>query len=215
MKRPIWTCNLWTSSTKFIGSFHDRAVGHSTQVLNEIPMGLNACEVIRSHRLMRSTDHLIPRHEHTLFAYLGHLRSKRFSGSLEFEMPNMIWYEVKLWDGQKCLRKTEKNKNEQKMDWFWFSVIKIPEWLIERAQISKNEINYVSTEAEAAISRNVGVPIFGKELREHHLFKSSRIFLNWKGIISVVIEISPISERMRWNSLDAGYRRWRGSEWPS
>ena len=64
------------------------------------------------------------------------------------------------------------------MNRFLFSFIKILEWLIERAQISKNEINYVSTEAEAAISRNVRVTIFGKELGEHHLFKSFRIFLN-------------------------------------
>ena len=61
-----------------------------------------------------------------------------FSGSLEYEMPNMIWYESKLWDGHKCLKMAEINENEQKMNQFLFAFVKILKWLKEGAHISKN-----------------------------------------------------------------------------
>ena len=66
------------------------------------------------------------------------VRDPIFSGSLKYEMPNIIWYELTLWDGQKCLKKAEMNENEQKMSRFLFAFVKILEWLTERAHISKN-----------------------------------------------------------------------------
>ena len=51
------------------------AVWHLVWVLHEVPMGLNARQVTRSHHLMRSSDHLLAHHEHMPSArYLSHLR---------------------------------------------------------------------------------------------------------------------------------------------
>ena len=61
-----------------------------------------------------------------------------------------------LLDGHKCLKKTEKNKNEIRS---LYGFVKIIEWLIERANISKNWICYVIN--EGAVSRNAGVTTFG------------------------------------------------------
>ena len=62
------------------------AVWHLVWVLNEVPMGLNACQVIRSHHSMTLSDHLIAHHEH-MPSYLSHLR-KSSSHSLRV---NRIW----------------------------------------------------------------------------------------------------------------------------
>ena len=51
------------------------------------------------------------------------------------------------------------NENEQKMNRFLFAFVKILEWLIDGAHISKNQIHYIVN--EAAISCNVGVTTFG------------------------------------------------------
>ena len=65
---PKLLSNLCTSLAQLIGLSCDTAVGQSIQALNEVPMGWSACQVIRSHCLMRSSDHLIPRNERTLNA---------------------------------------------------------------------------------------------------------------------------------------------------
>ena len=53
-------------------------------------------------------------------------------------MPNMIWYESKLLEGQKCLENTEKDKNEQKVNRILFDFTKILEWLMEGTHESTN-----------------------------------------------------------------------------
>ena len=47
------------SLAKLIESVCDKTVWNLVWALNEVPMRLNTCQVIRSHCLMRSSDHLI------------------------------------------------------------------------------------------------------------------------------------------------------------
>ena len=53
----------------------------------------------------------------------------------------------------------EMNENEQKINQFLFTFIKILEWLTEGAHDTKNKIHYIID--EAAMSCNVGVTTFG------------------------------------------------------
>ena len=74
MKRPIRTGAI--EQLLDLISLTDRVVMHGYKVvghviwpaLNEVPMGLCACQAILFDRLMRSSDHLIPRHERMLSA---------------------------------------------------------------------------------------------------------------------------------------------------
>ena len=60
-----------------------------------------------------------------------------FSGSIEFEMQNMMWYELKVAIGQKLPKKTEMNKNEQKMNKFLCYFGKFLEWLMKGRHFRK------------------------------------------------------------------------------
>ena len=107
---------------KLIGSLHYMPGGHSTQALNNFPWGWT-----RSHYLMRSD----PTSWTCSFCLISPLFEKLeipfFSGSLECEMPNIIRYELKFADDQKCPKKAAKNKNEPT---FIIAFDEILEWLI-------------------------------------------------------------------------------------
>ena len=84
-------------------------------------------------------------------------RALIFSGSIEYEMPNMMWYELKVTIGQKLPKKTEMNKNEQKMNKFLCHFGKILEWLMKGSHFRK--IHCLND--KATISLNVWVTTFG------------------------------------------------------
>ena len=109
--------DLWISLAKVIGSLRDMAVGHLITVLNEVPMGLNACQVIRSHHLIRSSDHLILSWTYNMFTawYRGVDRIWDTKHEVLWSMPEVY---------QKCHNKLERVGHN-----FWPTLYIVALWL--------------------------------------------------------------------------------------
>ena len=78
---------------------------------------------------------MIPRHEHSLLAYIyviWEVRDRLFLALIEYVMPNMIRYDLQLLNRRKFPINAERNKNEQKkFNRILFSDGKILELLIQ------------------------------------------------------------------------------------
>ena len=60
---------------------------------------------------------MIPRHEHSLLAYIyviWEVRDRLFLALIEYVMPNMICYDLQLLNCRKFPINAKRNKNEQK-----------------------------------------------------------------------------------------------------